>query len=71
VDANSPRTQQVMNKLGLVADDVSFKAQDEFMMAGMLEEMGRKRHRLHLRRVFDNIKEVTKDRKQLIFVQRC
>ena len=52
-----------MNKLGLIHDDVSFRALDEFMVAGMLEETGRKRHKLHLRRVLDNIREVAKDRK--------
>ena len=56
VNPDSPRTQQVMFRLGLIEEDVSFKPIETFYVKGHPEASIKLRYSRHVSRVAQNIK---------------
>lgn len=70
VNPESPRTLQIMNRLGLTEDQVTFKLLDEFREYEVAEQTAVKRYRMHLKRVHANIKEVIAEKKKRRFMEK-
>lgn len=61
IDCDSPRTQQVMFRLGLTQEDLKFRVLDDFKEAQMPESSSRFRYVKHLNRVATSIRKVKQD----------
>ena len=70
IDVDSPRTQQVMFRLGLAEEDVTFKFYDYFVIKGHPESTTRLRYVKHLNRTASNIRELKSQRRQFIIKRK-